>query len=193
MEIDSIRESWQAQPEALATLTAKLVRLKAKSMLLTVWRRAAIDVVGMAALGTALLATAVVSETWMCRIGCALAGAGYCYTSYRLLRGSILPASPEGTDLRSCIHFYRANLELLRDRAATVFWWVILPSAPGVVLALTGWAISTTSEWTLVARVAVAWGGLLRGARKRCGYWTKWAREPKSRRTFWKLESASES
>jgi hypothetical protein len=160
MEIDSIRESWQAQPAALATFTATMVRRKAKTQVRDIWLDATFNGAGVAALGAVLLGAAILGDTLVCRIGFAMAGAGYWYTAFRLLRASRLPAGPSAADLYSCITFYRANLEKLRDRSASVFWWSILPSAPGIVLALIGWELSSPAEWTVVVRLATAWLGI---------------------------------
>lgn len=160
MGTDSIRTSWQAQPAALAALTSKLLRRKAW---LQAWRlrvSGIISVVMLGALGFALVATAFVSETWLCRVGCALAGFGYLYTTYRLFRLAMVSASPTDVALQSCIAFYRAGLERRRDAMASSLSWGILPSTPGVVLALLGWIISSPGQWVSVAGVAAFWAGV---------------------------------
>jgi hypothetical protein len=160
MGTDSIRSSWQAQPVALAALTSKLLRRKAW---LQAWRlrvSAVVSVVMLGGFGLALVATAYVSETWLCRVGCALAGFGYIYTTHRVFRLALVSASPADVALQSCLDFYRAGLQRQRDAMASCLSWGILPSAPGVVLALLGWIISSPGQWVSVAGVAALWAAV---------------------------------
>jgi DNA-binding CsgD family transcriptional regulator len=159
MNVDDIRSSWQAQPAALATFTSTLLRRKAWLQAWKVKLTAIVDVVLIGAFGIMLLATAYVSETWLCRVGCVLAGSGYLYTAYRRFSMAAIPARPADAALQSCIAFYRANLNRRRDAADNWLSWVGLPSAPGVVLALLGWVTSSPGQWMSVSGVAAFWVG----------------------------------
>ena len=121
---------------------------------------AGISVIVLGGLSLLLLATAWVSDAWLCRLGCALAGVGYFYTTLRLFRMALVTAYPVNVTLQSSLAFYSDSLRQRRDSLANCFSWGILPSAPGVVLALLGWILTSPGQWMSVAGVAAFWAGI---------------------------------
>jgi hypothetical protein len=119
-----------------------------------------ISVIMLGGISLLLFATAWISDTWLCRIGCALAAAGYFYTTLHLFKMALVTAYPANVALHSSLAFYRDRLKLRRDALASCFNWGILPSAPGVVLALLGWVLTSPAQWSSVAAVAAFWAGI---------------------------------
>ena len=152
MNADSIRSEWQASsPEPV----------RGRFRLRRWWVRfeALVNLAGLTALGLALLATALVSETLLCRLGCALSGIGFLYTAYRHARIATLPNRSQ-----ACLEYYRQNLERMRDHHATHFRWGLLPPSTGIAIALLGWWISEPAQWVSVVGVAAFWSGMLLAA-----------------------------
>lgn len=154
MQREEMQALWQNQPAALTELTSSLVRRTASSFR---WRKRAIALWEVALfLGGAAVWSAVswVSETPLCRWGCAMMAAGNLYGVFQLLRIGWLLTQSSAAD---CLTFYGGNLNRWAAFRANVFWWGILPSAPGVALAWTGWVWSSPGQrWEAIA-VGLFW------------------------------------
>ncbi len=118
------------------------------------------EFVGLSVQTLVLAGVAWVAETWLCRIGAALAAVALAQAAARPLLHFL--RWPKRDTAAPTATYYRAALLHQREFAARSFKRAVLPPVPGVVLGLAGWFASANGpgERLSIAGLALFWCGM---------------------------------
>jgi hypothetical protein len=128
-----------------------------------VWKRRVTGLINLAMLPVLARFWAVfalVSETLPCRIGCAWLSLGTLVPCYAIYHCVGFRGLPEERGLAASLRFYRANLVRSRDSCANPLYSTMLAQAPGAVLGIAGWILSSPEHWFNAAEVGLFFVGL---------------------------------
>jgi hypothetical protein len=138
----------------MTTLTSTLLR---RTALRFDRKSRAIAVVGLAGFGAYALffgAMAWFGEVLLCRLGCALIAAGFCYSIYSQ---RLVWRNPPQSD---CLSFYRQRLTERRDWLRRDGHFFILSTHLGVATACLGWILAEPRRWQEATSLAFFYAGL---------------------------------
>ena len=131
---EDLQALWQSQPRDEATMSIDQIRTMAQRLERRVTRRNRREYVaaGIAAGFFGWLGWIGPSAT--IRVGAGLVVAASLLVVHQLrVRGGTV-ALPADLALTSALEFHRAQLERQRDLLRSVWWWGLLPAAPGLVI-----------------------------------------------------------
>jgi cytochrome c oxidase subunit IV len=97
----------------------------------------------------------------LAQVGNGLMVAGLLYMVYQLHRKASSAAAPADLGWKSCVAFYRAELERQRDALLSVWKWYLGPLVPGLATILAGASIAGFHRSTLIGMVAILPAGLV--------------------------------
>jgi hypothetical protein len=146
---------WQSQPPDGNTIALNLIRQMAEGLEHRVARRNRREYIGAAIVVAVFGWQMYTLPSLVPRIGAGMSIAAAIAVAYMIHRWGTTRTLPSDLALTSALAFHRGQLERQRDLLRSVWWWYLLPFAPGVLVLEIGQALAQPERTSRIIALSV--------------------------------------
>src|SRR5262249_50340642 len=146
-----VRRLWRAQPSEEVRMSAQDVRGLAEKFARTISRRNRREYAAAAFVIVFFSVWAWRAASVLVALGCWLVAGAALSIAYHLHRHGAARRAPGEQGVTSCLAFHRSELVRQRDLLRSVWWWYLLPFAPGMLLVFVGISLERHGRWGWLA------------------------------------------
>ena len=142
-----VQRLWRDQPSEGVQMSAQEVGRLAERFERTISRRNRREYVASAFVVVWFSVWAWFAQSGLVALGSWLVALGALYVVYHLHRHGTARRTAGEQGGTSCLEFHRSELARQRDLLRSVWWWYLLPFAPGILLMVVGGSLERSERW----------------------------------------------